>query len=41
MVSRPQKLLDQVRDAIRVKHYTCNTEQTYVNWIKKNYPLPL
>ena len=31
----PKKLLDQVRDAIRVKHYARNTEQAYVYWIKK------
>jgi hypothetical protein len=35
MERRPKKLLDQVRDAIRVKHYTRNTEQAYVYWIKK------
>jgi integron integrase len=28
------KLLDQVRDAIRLKHYSIRTEQTYVDWIK-------
>jgi site-specific recombinase XerD len=31
---RPKKLLDQVRDAIRVKHYSYRTEQTYVQWIR-------
>ncbi len=35
MESRPKKLLDQVRDAIRVKHYARNTEQACVYWIKK------
>jgi hypothetical protein len=35
MESRPKKLLDQVGDAIRVKHYARNTEQAYVYWIKK------
>ncbi len=30
-----KKLLDQVRDAIRLKHYSIRTEQTYVNWIKR------
>jgi hypothetical protein len=35
MESRPKKLLDQVRDAIRVKHYARNTEQAYVYWIRK------
>ena len=32
---RPKKLLDQVRDAIRLKHYSLRTEQSYVNWIKR------
>jgi len=31
----PRKLLDQVRDAIRVKHYSYKTEKTYVQWIKR------
>jgi hypothetical protein len=29
------KLLDQVRQAIRIKHYSYRTEQTYVNWIRR------
>jgi integron integrase len=29
------KLLDQVRAAIRVKHYSRRTEEAYVSWIKK------
>ncbi|MCC7210863.1 MAG: integron integrase [Candidatus Brocadia sp.] len=29
------KLLDQVRDAIRVKHYSMRTEEAYVHWIKR------
>jgi site-specific recombinase XerD len=35
--SPPQgkKLLDQVRDSLRVKHYSYRTEQTYVEWIKR------
>jgi site-specific recombinase XerD len=32
---RPQKLLDQVRDAIRLKHYSIPTEESYVNWIRR------
>jgi hypothetical protein len=28
MESRPRKLLDQVRDAIRLKHYSYRTEQS-------------
>lgn len=31
----PRKLLDQVRDAIRVKHYSYSTEKTYVHWIRR------
>ena len=27
---RSKKLLDQVRDAIRLKHYSIRTEQAYV-----------
>lgn len=33
-VSRP-RLLDQVRDVIRCKHYSIRTEQTYLDWIKR------
>lgn len=29
------KLLDQVRQALRTKHYAIRTEETYVNWIKR------
>ena len=29
------KLLDQVRDRIRVKHYSLRTEDAYVGWIKR------
>ena len=32
--SKP-KLLEQVRNAIRVKHYSLRTEQAYVDWIKR------
>jgi integron integrase len=30
-----KKLLDQVSDAIRLKHYSYRTEQTYKEWIKR------
>jgi Phage integrase, N-terminal SAM-like domain len=33
--AKPPKLLDQVRDKLRVKHYSIRTEQTYVDWIKR------
>jgi hypothetical protein len=29
------KLLDQVRQAIRVRHYSLQTEKAYVHWIKR------
>ena len=32
---KPKKLLDQVRDAIRLKHYSYSTEKTYVHWAKR------
>jgi integron integrase len=35
MTERPKKLLDQVRDVIRRKHYSIRTEETYVRWIKR------
>jgi site-specific recombinase XerD len=35
MEQRPKKLLDQVRDAIRLKHYSIRTEESYVTWIKR------
>ena len=46
--AKPRRLLDQVRDRIRVKHYSIRTGQTYVDWIKrytvyvgKRHPLEL
>jgi integron integrase len=33
--TRSPKLLDQVRDRIRVKHYSIRTETQYVQWIKR------
>jgi len=32
---RKPKLLDQVRDAIRTRHYSLRTEESYVRWIKR------
>jgi hypothetical protein len=34
-LSEPKKLLYQVRDALRIKHYSYRTEQTYLDWIKR------
>jgi hypothetical protein len=30
---RASRLLDRVREAIRVRHYSIRTEDTYVGWI--------
>jgi len=32
---RKPKLLDQVREAIRLRHYSLRTEEAYVSWIKR------
>lgn len=34
MIAKP-RLLDQVRDVLRRKHYNLRTEQSYVDWIKR------
>ncbi len=31
----PPRLLDQVRDAIRRRHYSYRTEQAYVHWVRR------
>jgi integrase len=33
--SPPLRLLDQVRELIRIRHYSIRTEQAYVQWIKR------
>ena len=46
--AQPPKLLDQIRDKLRVKHYAIRTEEQYLHWIKrfilfhgKRQPLPM
>jgi len=34
-INPPPKLLDQVRDCIRVKHYSLSTEKFMYIWIKR------
>jgi integron integrase len=34
-LSSQPRLLDQVRDVIRLKHYSIRTEETYIGWIKR------
>jgi len=33
--SQQPRLLDQVRDTMRRKHYSLRTEQSYMHWIKR------
>lgn len=33
--NKPVKLMDQVRQKLRYKHYSIHTERTYCNWIKQ------
>ena len=35
MSTEPPKLLDQVRNAIRARHYSRRTEEAYAHWIKR------
>ena len=34
MTAQP-KLLDRVRDAVRMRHYSRRTEEAYVHWIRR------
>ena len=34
-LGKPKKLLDQVRDVMRLKHYSLRTERTYCDWIER------
>jgi hypothetical protein len=33
--TKPKKLLEQVRDTLRIKRYSYRTEQTYLEWIRR------
>lgn len=33
--TKPPRLLDQVRERCRVKHYSLRTEQAYTHWIRR------
>ena len=33
--ARPPRLLEQVRERIRLRHYSIRTEQAYVGWIRR------
>jgi hypothetical protein len=34
-ITNKPKLLDEVRDVIRRKHYGIRTEQAYIDWIRR------
>ncbi len=34
-ITSPPKLLDQVRNALRVRHYSYRTEESYLAWIRR------
>ncbi len=34
-VTKPPRLLDRLREAIRVRHYSIRTEDTYVDWARR------
>ena len=34
-IEKSPKLFDQLRDKLRVKHYSIRTEQVYLDWIKR------
>ncbi|WP_151194551.1 integron integrase [Candidatus Symbiobacter mobilis] len=33
--SQPPRLLDQIREALRLRHYSLRTEQAYIHWTKR------
>ena len=37
-VARPKKLLDQMRDKIRLRNYSYETEKSYVSWAGHHPP---
>ena len=34
-ISPEPKLLDHLRDRLRVRHYSIRTEQAYVDWVRR------
>ena len=38
MSEKPRKLLDQVRDTLRIKHHSHRTEQSYIDRIRRYIP---
>jgi hypothetical protein len=38
---KPPRLLEQLRDVIRRRHYSMRTEETYVHWVKRFIYFPV
>ena len=36
MATKPPKLLDHVRETLRMKHFAYRTEQGYIDWIRRS-----
>ncbi len=34
-MDRKPKLMDRLQEALRSRHYSCRTEQTYCHWVKR------
>jgi integron integrase len=35
VVTKAPKLIDQMRQAMRIKHYSLRTEKSYINWVRR------
>ena len=35
MTPKPKRILDQLQDAVRLKHYSIRTEEAYLDWAKR------
>ncbi|MBN8427623.1 MAG: phage integrase N-terminal SAM-like domain-containing protein [Xanthomonadales bacterium] len=34
-VARPHRLVDQMRETLRARHYSLRAEQAYIHWTKR------
>ena len=34
-MSQPEKLLDRMRRAMRLRHYSIHTERSYCDWVRR------
>jgi len=35
MTPKPKRILDQLQDAVRLKHYSIRTEEAYLDWVRR------